>query len=498
MPVKKGGWRFSNLSTAVVTCFNAAACTGAEINATASQRRRLAATSDGSTAGDALCAPGHTGFLCGQCQENWYGYKENTLCTACTGSLALAFVPLIVFGIAVILVLVAYRKGKVKSLGGLNAEAVLKGGVTKALKDTAKKQVQRQITQGIEREKTRRMVRTEEEEKRSLKDRLVGCVLINIGRAQKMSVKFKILLTLWQILQGIGMVFAIPFPPFYEQTVTSVAGVLQIELPALMPLDCIVRASYYERLIFKTVWPLAVYILLFVSAKGLRVRGKEDQADSLINFLFLIMFLLYPSISSQLLSMFYCYGREDGTSWLRVDLSLDCNTSQHYAMLAYTWIMIGVHTLGTPGIYCYLYFFKHYSALEALKEQELDDYYDKKIADEKKFVTQKTVVNLEGVKMKRRIEPKDVLPGYMIKLTSGYEYRTYWFEIFETIRKVLLVGVPSVFPERGGTAQLFWGLIVCFITFGMYMVRCRPHPFTFAHIYPHHLHDLITTPSPLP
>ena len=34
----------------------------------------------------------------------------------------------------------------------------------------------------------------------------------------------------------------------------------------------------------------------------------------------------------------------------------------------------------------------------------------------------------------------------MQKLTSGYEYRIYWFELFETVRKVLLVGVPCVFP----------------------------------------------------
>ena len=38
------------------------------------------------------------------------------------------------------------------------------------------------------------------------------------------------------------------------------------------------------------------------------------------------------------------------------------------------------------------------------------------------------------------------------------------------ITQVLLVGVPSTFPERGGTAQLFWGLLVCFVTFGAYMM----------------------------
>ena len=35
---------------------------------------------------------------------------------------------------------------------------------------------------------------------------------------------------------------------------------------------------------------------------------------------------------------------------------------------------------------------------------------------------------------------------------------------------MLIVGVPSVFPDRGGTAQLFWGLLVCFSTFGAYMM----------------------------
>ena len=35
---------------------------------------------------------------------------------------------------------------------------------------------------------------------------------------------------------------------------------------------------------------------------------------------------------------------------------------------------------------------------------------------------------------------------------------------------MLLVGVPAMFPDRGGTLQLFWGLLVCFATFGAYMM----------------------------
>ena len=72
--------------------------------------------------------------------------------------------------------------------------------------------------------------------------------------ANKLSTKFKILVSLYQILSGLGVVFAIPFPPFYEGAVGAIGGLLQIELPSLVPLDCIVRTSYYSRLVFKCVF----------------------------------------------------------------------------------------------------------------------------------------------------------------------------------------------------------------------------------------------------
>ena len=240
-----------------------------------------------------------------------------------------------------------------------------------------------------------------------------------------------------------------------------------------MPLDCIVRTSYYSRLIFKCTWPLVAYALVGLLARKLVNMGEKraNQADSLINFAFFLMFILYPSISSSLFSMFYCVELEDGTSWLRVDLTLECSTDAYRAMMAFTFVMLGLHTVGTPVCYAYLYFWKHHSALEALKEQELEDAAARRIEGGKAYVSQKAVVVVGEPKgLQPRIEAKDLLPGYMLKLTGGYEYRTYWFELFETIRKVLLVGVPSTFPERGGTLQLFWGLLVCFATFGAYMM----------------------------
>ena len=58
------------------------------------------------------------------------------------------------------------------------------------------------------------------------------------------------------------------------------------------------------------------------------------------------------------------------------------------------------------------------------------------------------------------------------------EYRTYWFEILESLRKVLLVGVPAAFPGRGGNAQLVWGLLVCCTSW------LGPHPPSLSGIVP--------------
>lgn len=61
------------------------------------------------------------------------------------------------------------------------------------------------------------------------------------------------------------------------------------------------------------------------------------------------------------------------------------------------------------------------------------------------------------------------LPTTLRKLTAGYELRTFWFEIFECLRKVLLVGLPVFFPS-GEPSQLILGLVICFLTYGAYCV----------------------------
>lgn len=429
MPIKAGVWRLSNSTVTIEECFNLLACAGnlgiaapapalptnasnttnttntSVVEAAAGRRLSVAVVEE--TYGEALCAPGHTGALCGTCKANWHGYTDQKLCTECPegGEFLSLFLPLIVLLVLLLVALLVYKKFGTM---GLSAEAVLEGGLTQAAKDAAKEAVALKLNNAVAANDQK------EGEKKNI-------LLTIISRVMKFSVKFKILISLWQILQGLGAIFDIPFPPFYTQAVSSVGGLIQIELPSLMPLDCIFSTSYYSMLVVKCVWPLAFYLALGIAAKAQRKRGKDGSADALINLAFTIMFIVYPSISSSLLSMFYCIQLEDGSSFLRVDLSLDCSTPLHATMIVFTLIMLGLHTIGTPAIYSYLFFWKHHAALEALKEQELRDAYEAKLAADPTYVSSTEVKSKED---KARIVPEDVLPGYVLKLTGGYEYRT--------------------------------------------------------------------------
>ena len=287
-----------------------------------------------------------------------------------------------------------------------------------------------------------------------------------------------VLISLYQIITNLGSVFTIPFPPFYQAATSGVGNLFQVDLPTLMPLDCIIRTSYYSRLIVRCVFPLAIYIVFYGGARLLHRCGREWQASKLIDTNFFIAFLVYPSIAAKAFSIFNCEELEDGSSVLRVDLSLKCRDSDGAAdptyslMVIFAILMIIIHVAGTPAIYAYLFFFKHGKTMSQLKQQELDDAYREKLTSSDR-ITDEQKAELDRMGNADRIDADAVLPGYMKKLIGGFEYRTYWFEIFETIRKVLLVGVPAVGFEPGGALQLFWGLLVCFITFGMYMMVSR-------------------------
>ena len=79
--------------------------------------------------------------------------------------------------------------------------------------------------------------------------------------------------------------------------------------------------------------------------------------------------------------------------------------------------------------------------------------------------TRVELMELDAYDKKQQI----ALPGYIKKLLKGYELRVWWFEIFECLRKLAVACVPVFFVPSGSISQLIFGLMVCFITFGMFI-----------------------------
>jgi len=58
---------------------------------------------------------------------------------------------------------------------------------------------------------------------------------------------------------------------------------------------------------------------------------------------------------------------------------------------------------------------------------------------------------------------RNALPDYVRKLVGGFEFRVFWFELMECLRKLMLIGAPVFFDPPGSVQQLLYGLVACFI-----------------------------------
>ena len=172
-------------------------------------------------------------------------------------------------------------------------------------------------------------------------------------------------------------------------------------------------------------------------------------------------------------------------SWLPL---ADCEGEIYEQWKIFIIGMIVIYPVGVPVTYM-LMLFKDRHHLERLKrfliEQE-DIEAEKKAR--RSTISELTITEFERTELMRLLEEAEVervekkrehlertLPTAIKKLTNGYTWRCYWFEVFECVRKIALIGIPVNFPP-GSVEQRTCGLIMSFISAGIlaYLVRARP------------------------
>ena len=220
-----------------------------------------------------------------------------------------------------------------------------------------------------------------------------GCTSKRIASAQ---IKFRIIVSLIQVIGQLGIVFSIPYPDLYSDLI-SILGVFSLDLLEIMPLKCSFALNHDHFLLIRTLLPLAIALVILVARHclrtcatrkrkaardnageaemlGMRAKANEALADQLLTFIFVIFYLIYPSNSANIFATFQCETLDDPeqSSFLRKDFKVDCKTSFHQYMMYYAALMVFVYPLGIPCLYTYLLFFKHGAEVQLLKSLELE------------------------------------------------------------------------------------------------------------------------------
>jgi hypothetical protein len=465
LPLKENFWRVSNVSLAVGKCYTEGVCKGAtpggaKESEESTSRRHLAETLT-DTYGDALCRGGHTGPFCESCVAKYY--RDSTgLCVDCEASGSDVVLSLAAPIIAIVLLLVV----------GLGFACK---GRKEAIKKMQKKADEKVATKTAEAQASGKEIELEHSSsKPSNPSNLAG-------------VRGKILLSLVQVLTQISTVFDIRFPNVFG-SVLRWFGVLQLDLLTLMPLDCFFPSNFHTTLLLRTLIPLTVMGLLATCGRLAFHKANKTTNPSwtwlgnlLMNLVFFILFLIYPSTSSNIFATFQCKALDDGTRWLRADLRIDCNSGAHVAMQGYAGVMVFVYPVGAPLLYAYLLFQVHGKTLRQVKTIEVqriklneharaEDSYTAVLKESKLY--SESMVRQVAEKTQALKKEEDALvnelPSYVQALVgNGYAKRVFYFEIIECLRKLSVVCLP-VFFDAGSTEQLLFALVITFCTFGAY------------------------------
>ena len=476
MPIMPGYFRDTNMSRTVRWCPLDAACVGGND-------------------WDRQCAVSQTGAFCGVCQPNYIAGSADALCAICEGnpasSIAMAIslpcVGLLFLGILISLfnrfksrLIMQLMPPQVETLAGEDPEDLWTEALEKAQKQLA-----------------------------IIYPRTFGRLAWLGEHSASFGVRFKILVSLMQVINGIGTVFTVRFPPMFKKLMKMLGTLtfVDIDLPKMMPMGCIFPINYYTSLMTKTVGPLVICVVLNVVSAimnkfcatvdkeawdkdqdgvidreefmAARPKGKviADICDSVA---FLLLFIVYPSASVATFQFFVC-DRFDGIGdsqlkYLLKDYSVDCESAEYAQWSIFAYVMLILYPAGVPFYYATTLFKERHTLFRLKRLQIEKDGVEAEIKARRGTVEDLDIQEYERAELMKLLgseelgrvdkKRKHLLNSLTVKakkLTNGYTDQAYFFEVFECLRKIALVGIP-VLTDPGSVEQRAFGMVICFFT----------------------------------
>jgi hypothetical protein len=367
----------------------------------------------GEKVSDALCKEGYEGPLCAVCSEGYYFQSVDSTCQSCPRSQALnVFSIVLIIVLGVTLILAAIRKSE-------SMELITDFSIVEFVAFISRH------TLGVK-------LNWESEE-----------FQVALERA---ACKTKIYVTLFQIVSSFPFVLQLSFPPAFSK-IMSFGSIVNLNLFNDAALNCDYRYDYIDFLFMVTIVPaaltalwVAMYTCQYSYKRWYQLKPKTDtlvvQLYSTYLKVFLVCsFLALPGISIFIFRTFSCEDLDPsspGGRYLRADYSISCESARYESGRDYAISMVFVYPV---GVTCY-YFWLLYSHRGAIQNRE-------------------SGVEVFSVEDSQSIEPFEFL-------FSLYQPRYWYWEVIETIRRLLLTGVLVLFNQGSGLQIVFAFVISLF------------------------------------
>ena len=121
-----------------------------------------------------------------------------------------------------------------------------------------------------------------------------------------------------------------------------------------VPLGCLQLGSFFDQLLFLVLSPCVLGLLVLTCSMATEVLTKRKAASlkagliRALPYLLYLLFFAFPLVSSRAFQAFDCEEFDDGTRFLRVDYSLNCDDNEYGRVVFLAWVAIALYPVCIP------------------------------------------------------------------------------------------------------------------------------------------------------
>jgi hypothetical protein len=303
--------------------------------------------------------------------------------------------------------------------------------------------------------------------------------ILNDRKKKKNSImgKFKIFVSTLQIISSASSNLKIEFPDILSELM-KVLKIADFNLSEVFDTGCLVSFSYTKTILFFTLFPFIILVVIMISflvyflfydtwkydISGKPISDALNYFKRVFGIFCFIVYLALPTITNQLVKVFYC--QKFGTfTYLLADLSLDCDSVEYDRLKKFIIAMIIVFPLGFSLVFFSILFQNRFSISKRVHIQNILAAPDVRTSKSLKYVKQKANGDAQNEATK--------LFTLTAFLYVAYKPEYWYWECIELVRRLTFAALLFIMITSE-YAQATACLLLSFICAMVYS-NCKPY-----------------------